>query len=140
MDLNALREYRNKMNYFARYVGISITEMKLGWAKAEVEIKGEHMNPIGSVHGGLLATLADCTAGAAASSYGIQITTLSCNLNYLRPGINARRLIATARELKHGHRVSVYSVRVMNQDGIVLTDGTFTFMTLSDNPPILDHE
>lgn len=140
MNLESLRKYRNEQNLFARYVGISITEIRLGWAKAEAEMSRDRMNPIGSVHGGFIATMADCAAGAAASSYGIQITTMSCNLNFLRPGLNVTHLVATAKEIKHGSRISVYSVRVMKQDGVILTEGTFTFMTLSDNPPILREE
>ena len=70
MDFEKLKEYRNRQNAFANFIGLAITEIRPGAAVTEMEITENHMNPIGSVHGGCLATMADVTGGAAASSYG----------------------------------------------------------------------
>ena len=52
MDYEKLLKYRMERNQFARHLGVQLTEITLGGAKGIVEIRPEHLNPIGSVHGG----------------------------------------------------------------------------------------
>mgnify|MGYP001623040509 CR=1 FL=1 len=130
MDYIKLRDYRNSQNAFANYIGLSITEIRPGSASTKMPVTGHHMNPIGSVHGGCLSTMADVTGGAAASSYGWQVTTLDCDLHYLRPGLDVSCLYGEARELKRGKRVLVYEVSVRDQRGTVLAEGIYSYMAL----------
>ena len=134
MDFEKLKEHRNQTNVFAHFIGLRITQIQQGTAQVELPITQNHLNPIGSVHGGCLATIADVVGGAAASSYGYQVTTLDSNLHYLRAGLNAACLYGKARELKHGKRIMVYEISIEDQDGTVLVEGIFTYMTL--NQPI----
>lgn len=130
MDYTRLKNHRNRLNAFANMIGLSITEIGQGTARTELNITPDHLNPIGSVHGGCLATVADVTGGAAASSYGWQVTTLDCSLHYLRPGLNVSRLYGEARELKRGKRTLVYDVTIRDQAGTVLREGIYTYMSL----------
>ena len=61
MDFEKLKELRNVG--FNREVGIVTAAISEGYARVEVEIGPQHVNPIGSVHGGVLFTIADTTAG-----------------------------------------------------------------------------
>lgn len=45
------------------------------------------MNPIGTVHGGCLFTLADAVCGIAASSLGGICTTVNSNIQFLNAGL-----------------------------------------------------
>ncbi len=83
-------------------------------------------------------TLADTTAGSAASSHGIQVTTLDSTIHFLRPGMNTAYLYAEAKEIKHGKRVSVYSVDVTDDKDSLLATATFTFASLGK--PIIQEE
>lgn len=130
MDFEKLREYRNRQNAFANFIGLTVTEIRPVAAKTEMPVTENHMNPIGSVHGGCLSTMADVTGGAAACSYGLQITTLDCSLHYLRPGLGATCLYGEARELKRGKRVLVYDVSIRDQRGTVLAEGIYSYMSL----------
>ncbi len=136
MDFEKLKEYRNRQNAFANFIGLAITEIRPGAAVTEMEITENHMNPIGSVHGGCLATMADVTGGAAASSYGWQVTTLDCSLHYLRPGLHVTRLRGEARELKRGKHVLVYDVSILDQRGTVLAEGIYSYMTMDRRIPL----
>lgn len=131
MDYTKLKQYRNRLNAFANLIGLSITEIGEGAAKTELPVTANHLNPVGSVHGGCLATIADVTGGAAASSCGWQVTTLDCSLHYLRPGLNTTCLYGEARELKRGKRILVYDVTIRDQDGTVLAEGIYTYMSLN---------
>lgn len=130
MDYAAILKFRNDMNPFAQMLHIHATDLTEGYARAEMPVSDELYNPQGSVHGGVLYTLADIACGNAAASHGIWIATLDSNMNYLRPAMRPTLLVAEARELKYGKRVSVYEVKVMDQSGTVLAAGTFTFASL----------
>lgn len=130
MDYEKLLKYRMERNQFARHLGVQLTEITLGGAKGIVEIRPEHLNPIGSVHGGCLFTLADVVAAAAASSYGEHITTMDCNIHYLKAGLNSTSIHADAKVLKHGRKVTVVEVGITDQDGVLLITAILTFMSL----------
>ncbi len=130
-----IRKHRNELNRFTRYVGIDTVVISNGYAKSIMEIRPEHGNPIGSIHGGAIFTLADTCAGAAASSDGIMHTTVSSNMNYMRPVMNQTTLIAEANRIKNGKTLSVITVDIKNSEGTVFATATFTYFSL--NKPIL---
>ena len=100
LDYELLRIERNKRNAFAQLVGIKVVAIGKGYARSELEAREELMNPVDSIHGGCLFTLADTTGGAAASSHGEHVTTVDGDIRYLRAGIGVRKVIAEAKELK----------------------------------------
>ena len=99
MDYEALRRIRNEQNSFGNLVGVRIEEIREGYARSVLDVRADLSNPIGSLHGGVLFTIADITGGSAAVSHGEQVTT-------------------------------VYRIDVRDQDGTLLTAGTFTYMSL----------
>jgi len=105
MDFEKLKSFRNINNNFAKLLVIELTELSNGYAKAEMKVTKELLNPIGSIHGGCLYTIADIAGGAAASSYGIHVTTIDGNFHYLRAGLNTKKLYATATEIKKGKKM-----------------------------------
>lgn len=130
MDYQKLLEWRNRDNAFSRALGLRVTEISKGYAKAEIPVTKDHLNPIGSVHGGCLFTLLDAVGSAAASSHGFHVTTVDASIHYLRAGLNTTRLIASTREIKCGKKLLVYDISVTDQDGKVLSEGIFTYMSL----------
>ena len=133
MDYEKIIKYRNDNNAFAKLIGLKITKLSEGYAETELEVTPELKNPINSVHGGVLFTVADVTGGGAAASHGRQATTIDGSFHYLRPGLNTTKLIGKAREMKAGKNILVYDISVEDQDGIVLAEGIFSFMAL-DKP------
>lgn len=111
-------------------VGIEVTDIKEGYAKVRMPVKQIHLNPIGSVHGACLFTIAATAAGASAASYGLKVTTLEADIHYFCAGLNASCLYGEACEIKSGKRTLVYRVSVTDQDGKILNESIFTFMVL----------
>lgn len=130
MDYQKLLEWRNRGNAFSKILDLKITEISEGYAKAEIPVTKNHLNPIGSVHGGCLFTLMDAVGSAAASSHGFHVTTLDASIHYLRAGLNTTHLTAATREIKCGKKTMVYDISVEDQDGRVLSEGIFTYMSL----------
>ena len=131
MTYQEIVDLRNRTNLFARKQGIEVTEISKGHAVAHVKITDELQNPTHSVHGGLLFTLCDVACGSAASSYGIQITTVDSSFHYLRAALNVPELYAEAREIKHGRRVMVFEADVTDREGTLYCRGIFTIMKLN---------
>ena len=130
MDYEALRRIRNEQNSFGNLVGVRIEEIREGYARSVLDVRADLSNPIGSLHGGVLFTIADMTGGSAAVSHGEQVTTVDADIRYLRPGIGVKRIVCEAEEIKKGKTLFVYRIDVRDQDGTLLTAGTFTYMSL----------
>ena len=132
MDYEQLRERRNEKNAFGNLVGVKIVEIREGYARTEIEVRPELMNPVNSVHGGVLFTMIDITGGSAAVSHGENVTTVDADIRYLRPGIGVNKLVCEAEEIKRGRQLLVYRVDVKDEKGNILTAGTVTYMSLRD--------
>lgn len=115
---------------FAKTTGVRLTEVDVGWAKGKVEIGPQHMNPIGSVQGGVIFTLADLVAGAAAFSYGSAHTTVSSDVHFLSPAIGTKTLFAEAQTIKAGKRIVVLDVRVKDEKDALISYMSLTFFNL----------
>ena len=132
MDYEQLRKRRNEKNAFGNLVGVNIMEIREGYARTELEVRPELMNPVNSVHGGVLFTMIDITGGSAAVSHGENVTTVDADVRYLRPGIGVNKLVCEAEEIKRGRQLLVYRVDVKDEKGNILTAGTVTYMSLRD--------
>lgn len=136
--LEKYKEFRTKHNKFGHLMGYRIAEMKVGYARVELPVREEFYNPVGSVHGGVIFSLADTTSGTCAASYGIKMTTLDATIQFLAPVMDQKLLIGEGREIKHGQTVSVIEVRIKDENEKLIASGTFTFYSLG--VPLLGSE
>lgn len=116
MDFEALRVMRNEHNPFAQFLGIVVTEIREGYAVSEMTVKPEYTNPVGSSHGGILFTLADVAAGAAAASYGNYAVTVSSEYHYLKSAAEGHTIEAIAGTVKSGKSIIVLNVDVVDKE------------------------
>ncbi len=130
MNYQELLSKRNASNKFMDLVGIKITEMEPGYAAGEITLTEHHRNVIGSVHGGCIFTLADTVSGAAAISMGYRATTISSDFHFLSPALTCQKLISSARLIKDGKTIGVYDVDVRDENGKLLSKGTFSYFNL----------
>lgn len=108
-------EYFN--NGFNKLLGMKLVEVENGRAVISMEVKPEHFNPAGIVHGGVLFSLADSAAANAAVSYGNKVVTVNSDIKYLRAVTNKTKVLtATAKELKHGKNICFYEVVIQNDE------------------------
>ncbi len=128
MDFEKLKEIRNMG--FIKEVGFTTTEIREGYAKGEVELSEKHGNPIGSVHGGVLFSIADNVGGSAATSRGRYVTTVSGNINYLRPAIGCKKLVGESKEIKTGKNICVYDVTITDENGTEIAVARMTYYYL----------
>ena len=92
-------------------------------------------NPMGTVHGGIIATLLDSALGCAVQTVlpdGSGYTTLSLEVKYLRPvALDAGELRATGTVVHVGRRQATAEARLTDAAGRVLATATTTCLVLT---------
>ena len=116
---------------YMKMLGIEIIDLSCGYAKSKMKITSQICNPYNSVHGGCLFSMADITAGYAACSYGNYVSTVSGNMNYIRPAMNTEYIYCVGQVVRQGKQISVYNVELSDDYGNVLETGSFTFFKLN---------
>ncbi|MGW2062032.1 PaaI family thioesterase [Streptomyces sp. NPDC001937] len=92
----------------------------------------EHYNPIGSVHGGVYATLLDSAAGCAVQSTlpsGMGYTSLDLTVKFLRPvSVDTGRIRAVGTVTSSGRRTALAEARLLDEKDRLLAHATSTCM------------
>jgi uncharacterized protein (TIGR00369 family) len=122
----------------AELLGFAPVEAEEGRVVFAAEPGPEHYNPIGTVHGGLAATLLDSAMGCAVHSTlpaGVGYTTLELKVNFTRPITSETgRILCEGTVVHRGGRVATAEGRVYAEaDGKLLAHGTTTCLILSPN-------
>lgn len=117
-------------NIYAEELGIELLTLRQGYARGRMPYRLESANPYGSLHGGVLYSLADIICGLAACTYGQYSSTIEGSMHYVRPALNTRYVICEARELRQGRQVSVYYAELTNDEGLLLDTAEFSFYML----------
>jgi uncharacterized protein (TIGR00369 family) len=117
----------------AELLGMQVREIGSGRAVFDLEADpARHANPMGTLHGGVLCTLADSAMGMAyADTLGDDETfaTLELKINFLRP-VWRGRLVATARVVQAGRSVGLTECDVVDDKGRLVARASSTCMTL----------
>src|SRR3954465_13041067 len=116
---------------FAAGLGARAEQVADGRAGVRFEATEEHLNPAGTVHGGVLATLVDTAMGLAARSAPGEDdvpATSQLTVTYLRPG-KPGPLTVTARVRTRGEHLTVCDADVQ-QNGRDVVPAVATFALL----------
>jgi uncharacterized protein (TIGR00369 family) len=116
---------------FAQRLGARPEAAEDGSARMRFDALDEHLNPAGTLHGGVLATLVDTAMGLAvrsATGEGDVPATSQLTVTYLRPGTPGE-LEVTAKVRTKGEHLTVCEAEV-EQDGRALVHAVATFAIL----------
>ncbi|MCY4154292.1 MAG: hydroxyphenylacetyl-CoA thioesterase PaaI, partial [Gammaproteobacteria bacterium] len=106
-------------------IGITVTEVREGFARLNLTIKPDMLNGHGICHGGYIFTLADTAFACACNSRNEANLAQKCTIEYKRPGKAGDNLTATAEHQSQDGRYGHYQVQVTNQENklIALFEG-----------------
>ena len=117
-------------NTMAGTLGYEIVEAEKGRVVITAVPKDTHLNPQGTVHGGLAATLLDSCMGLAVQTLldkGVGSTTLEFKISFVRPITPETGAIrAEGTVVNQGRRVGTAEGRVTDANGRLLAHGTTT--------------
>jgi len=118
------------LNTIAQTLGYDVVEAESGRVVITLVPTGAHLNPAGTMHGGLTATLLDSCMGLAIQSTldkGVSQTTLEFKISLVRPITPETGLIkAEGKVLNCGRRIGTADGRVTDGNGRLLAHGTTT--------------
>src|SRR5258708_29724149 len=126
-----------RMNYpppIAQLIGFELVNLELGKAIFELEATERHVNPLGTLHGGILCDLADAAMGTAYASTlqaGESFTTLELKINFLKP-IWKAKLMAVGHVVKGGRTIGLVECDVFDERQSLVAHASSTCMTLRD--------
>lgn len=114
----------------ARALGFWMTHVERGLVRFGYEPVFDHYNPLGSVHGGIAATLLDSVMGCCIHTTlkaGTGFTTLEIKINYVRAMTDRTGPVeAEGRIINVGARIATSEGRLVDGAGKLLAHGTTT--------------
>ena len=118
----------------ANLLGFRLTEIEKGRAVVDLEAGDQHANILGTLHGGVMATVADSAMGLAAASTleaGERTTTVDLAIHFFRP-LKSGRLRAVAGVVKDGRTLVYVECDLTDDAGRLVARASSTCMTLRD--------
>ena len=119
-----LLERLNHDDRFAASIGAQLTEVRPGYARAELTVEERHLNGAGTCQGGVMFTLADLSFAAVANSHGILTVGIQNSICFIRAGRLGDHLTAECTEQVDHQRLPYCDIRVTNQRGEILATMT----------------
>jgi uncharacterized protein (TIGR00369 family) len=118
------------LNTIAQTLGYDVIDAESGRVVITLIPTEAHLNPAGTVHGGLTATLLDSCMGLAVQSKldtGVAQTTLEFKISLLRPiTLDTGPIKAEGKVLNCGRRIGTAEGWVTDGRGRLLAHGTTT--------------
>lgn len=110
----------NNDDRFARGIGAQLTEIREGYARAELTVEERHLNGAGVCQGGVFYTLADLAFAAVANSRGILTLGISNTITFIKSAKLNDLLIAQCTETVDHRRLPYCDIKITNQNGDIL--------------------
>ncbi len=119
-----LLERLNKDDRFAASIGAQLTEIREGYARAELTVEERHLNGAGVCQGGVMYTLADLSFAGVANCHGILSLGISNTITFIKSAQLGDHLIAECEETVNHHKLPYCDIKVKNQNGEILATCT----------------
>jgi uncharacterized protein (TIGR00369 family) len=104
---------------FIKHCQIQAEVVRWGFFESRVRIQHHHRQQDGFIHAGLMATMADHTAGYAAFSTvseGFQILTIEFKVNFLKPA-HGEALVCRSKVIREGAQIIIAESEVFDVKG-----------------------
>lgn len=106
---------------FVRLIGLRVTDRSESEVRYELDVQPRLMNPYGTLHGGIVYSLADTSMGGALSAAlapNERTATIEVKINYLAP-VREGTVHCVTRIIQRGKRIAVLESDVYNGDRMV---------------------
>jgi acyl-CoA thioesterase len=101
----------------AGHLGITLEQVRPGYARASMTVGPHLLNAVGTAHGGATMALLDVVHAAVSNSHGTVSVAQDVHTEFLSPGAVGDRLVAEGVELHRTGRTAVYRIDARAQDG-----------------------
>ena len=115
-------------------MGFIAEELGDGYSRWNWSIKDNRFNnPIGTVHGGFLATFADEVMGSCMATTlkeGESFTTAELKINYMKPVSKGETITGEGFVVRRGRNIGFLEAKVANSSGDLVATATSTVVLL----------
>jgi acyl-CoA thioesterase len=101
----------------AAHLGITLEQVRPGYARASMTVGPQLLNTVGMAHGGATMALLDVVHAAVSNSHGTVAIAQDVHTEFLAAGAEGDRLVAEGLELHRSRRTAVYRIEARAQDG-----------------------
>ena len=120
-----IKDFLNRGDRFAANAGAQLTEVREGYARAEMTVTQDHLNAGGVCQGGAIFTLADFALAVACNVGENPTVSVSSTIEYFSMA-KGERLIATASANKSGRSMGFYTIDIADDLGTSIARMTST--------------
>ncbi len=133
--IDRLAEVRARVERSAFHAWAAMRLDRVAPGKVDVSLDAEphHLNLVGIVHGGMIATLATGLAYRTMLEPGSTHVTSQLSVTFLAPG-RSGRIRARGRVLKAGRRFGYAEADVVDDTGALLARAAATFTVMQERP------
>src|SRR5215217_215621 len=100
----------------AAHLGITLDEVRPGYARATMTVGPQLLNSVGTAHGGATMALLDVVHAAVSNSHGTVAIAQDFHTEFLSAGRPGDRLEAEGVEVHRSSRTAVYRIEARTQD------------------------
>jgi len=100
---------------FSQELGIRLITASKGRSTMELTITDKHRNPHGTVHGGVIFSLADVAFALASNSQGVPAVAINTSITYMKAATTGI-LYAEAEEFSKNAKLGSYIVEIYDQE------------------------
>jgi uncharacterized protein (TIGR00369 family) len=134
----ALENYQHP-DHYGQWMGYQVTsvDLKRFVARAEMQLREDHLSPAGKVHGGVIAGFLDFSCGAAVFTTLKKsdfCSTVELKVNYFKPLLSGDKLKSISEVLFRGKRLCVvhsFLYRKGEKDAVAVATATFNVVSKS---------
>ncbi|PGM69912.1 phenylacetate degradation protein [Bacillus cereus] len=110
-----------KNDPYAKSLGIQLTEFKVGFAEATLEVQSHMLNAHETVHGAVIYALADHAFSVACNAYGKTSLGLSTTIQFIESAKAGDKLVARATEIRRNYRTGFYRIDIFHGQNLIAT-------------------
>jgi len=101
----------------AERLGITLEQVRPGYARAVMPVGPDLLNSVGTAHGGATMALLDVVHAAVSNSHGTVAVAQDVHTEFLAAGRPGDRLTAEGTEVHRSSRTAVYRIEARADDG-----------------------
>ncbi len=116
-----------------KLLGIEVYDLTEGHAKGKLTISREHINVFGTVHGGMLFTLADHIGGACGNTLGKKSLLIESSIQFMKGVEEGETVFAEAKLTHKGKRIGRIETKIYRENEEIVAMMHMVFYIRSDD-------
>ena len=126
-QLDHLTRYFNEEVTFSRHIGAKVETVEPGRSVIYIDVEDYHLNGVGTLHGGVYASLIDNAMGLSVLALvGVRTATIQMNVHFLG-AVGSGRIICESDVLHRTRRTATAEAKVRDAEGNLVALGTGAF-------------